>query len=106
MSQQIWMAPYTTKADRLARIAATFALGFRSTLGKARLDKNWQPSASPDISVLAARAAAREDAHLVKYTVACLTAAAADPPARPLLLAAAEYLGEWWDAHPGAGFVG
>jgi hypothetical protein len=100
------LAPYTTHTDRLVRIAATFALGFRSTLGKARLDAGWTPSATPDVSVLAARAVAHEDAHLVKFTVACLAAAAADPPARPLFLAAAEYLGEWWDAHPGAGFVG
>lgn len=93
------LAPYTINADRLVRIAATSVLAFRSTLGKVRLDKSWQSTASPDVSALAARAVAHEDAHLAKYTIACLTAAAADPSARSLFLAAADYLGRWWDAH-------
>jgi hypothetical protein len=97
------LAPYATDAQRLVRIAATYVLGFRSTLGKVRLDESCKPLRSPDISILAARAATHEDAHLAKYTIACLTAAAADPPARPLFLAAAAYLGEWWDAHPRGG---
>jgi hypothetical protein len=45
---------------------------------------------------LAARAAAHEDAHLAKYTLACLDAAAADPAQRRLYLAAAAYLRAWW----------
>lgn len=93
------LTPYSSNEDRLVRIAATFVLGFRSTLSKVRLDRNWEVPASPDVSALAARAAAHTDAHLAKYTVACLTAAVADPPARPLYLAAANYLGEWWDTH-------
>ena len=40
------------------------------------------------------------DAHRVKYTLACLDAAAADPGGRPLYLAAAAYLCAWWEAHP------
>jgi hypothetical protein len=27
-----------------------------------------------------------------------------DQPAQPLFLAAAAYLGAWWDAHPGESF--
>lgn len=94
------LAPHSTDKAGLARVAATAVLGFRSTLGKVRLDKNWTSSGSPDVSVLAARAAAHEDAHLVKYTVACLSAAARDPSARDLFLAAADYLSKWWDACP------
>jgi hypothetical protein len=100
------LAPYAEDIDRLARIGATFVLGFRSTLGKNRLDKSWKPTTSPDVSTLAARAAGSADAHLAKYTVACLAAAAADPAERQLFLAAANYLGEWWDAHPEATFEG
>ena len=48
------------------------------------------------IPELAARAATHEDAHLAKYTLACLDAAADDPSQRRLYLAAAAYLGAWW----------
>jgi hypothetical protein len=92
------LAPYSKDKTLLARIAATAVLGFRSTLGRVPLDKSWRPSGSPDVSALAARAAAHEDAHLAKYTVACLSAAATDRSARDLFVAAADHLGKWWDA--------
>ena len=38
----------------------------------------------------------RHDAHLVKYTLACLDAMAADPPAARLYLAAAATLLAFW----------
>ncbi|MCU1361764.1 MAG: hypothetical protein JWN99_3053 [Ilumatobacteraceae bacterium] len=47
-------------------------------------------------AALATVAAVHHDAHLVKYTLACLDAAAADPVARPLFLAAAASLSGWW----------
>jgi hypothetical protein len=47
-------------------------------------------------TTLATLAAVHEDAHLVKYTLACLDAAAADPPSRPLYMAAAASLAGWW----------
>ena len=94
------LAPHSKDKAVVARIAATAVLGFRSTLGKVSLDRSWKPLGSPDISVLAARAAVHEDAHLAKYTVACLSAAATDPPAQQLFLAAADCLGAWWDARP------
>ena len=50
------------------------------------------------VPTLAARAATHEDAHLAKYTLACLTAAATDTSERRLYLAAAAYLGAWWKA--------
>lgn len=113
----------------LIRVAATYALGFRATLGKARVEDRppERPSAPdlfdvepiaaagaayhaeaarlPDIkTALATRAATHRDAHLAKYTLACFDAAARDPEAARLYLAAAAYLGAWWDAHPGESF--
>jgi hypothetical protein len=119
--------------DRRAaiRVAATHVLGFRATLGNAELDfrplpapvGGSLPGASPEgaasiafhtpaeetgrlRAALAGRAVAHPDAHLAKYTMACFDAAAGDPQAAPLFLAAAAYLGAWWDANPGAGFDG
>jgi hypothetical protein len=48
---------------------------------------------------LASVAATSHDAHLVKYTLACLDAAAADPTQRDLYMAAAAHLQTWWAAH-------
>ena len=47
-------------------------------------------------AVLASAASSNHDAHRVKYTLACLDAAADDPAAEPLYLAAAAYLNSWW----------
>lgn len=47
-------------------------------------------------AVLATEASRNHDAHRVKYTLACLDAAACDPPATRLYLAAAAYLNAWW----------
>jgi hypothetical protein len=109
---------------RMVRIAATHVLGFRATLGRARLDQPYEPppprstnftlNGDPkDIAArvfhsaaerhtaianeLAARAAVHADAHLAKYTMACLIAAARGPDNARLYLAAAAYLGAWWD---------
>lgn len=120
--------------DRRAaiRVAATHVLGFRATLRPADLDPS-RPmpppppgaaltGASPEEAAsiafhtpavkraalraaLVARAAAHPDAHLAKYTLACFDAAR-DREAEPLYLAAAAYLGAWWDAYPDAGFDG
>ena len=51
-------------------------------------------------SVLATAAAVNHDAHRVKYTLACLEAAAEDPSAARLYLSAAAHLNAWWEAHP------
>jgi hypothetical protein len=111
------------------RVAATHALGFRATMGKARLVYLAPPKprssafhhvapieaagavyhAESDkigaiMPALATRAATQEDAHLAKYTLACFDAASRDSSGARLFLAAAAYLGAWWDAHPGASF--
>jgi hypothetical protein len=51
-------------------------------------------------TILATAAAVNHDAHRVKYTLACLEAAADDPAACSLYLAAAAHLNAWWEAHP------
>ncbi len=110
---------------RAIAVAATFVLGFRATQGTKVLDLDWQPEPQPDLSSddylaagpdraaaalwhasdadrdhfvreLVTMAALHEDAHLAKYTLACLDAARDDAPAARLFLAAAAFLGGWW----------
>ncbi len=52
------------------------------------------------VVALAGYAAAHPDAHLAKYTVACLDAASTDPEAAHVFLAAAAFLGAWWRQRP------
>jgi len=110
-----------SNVTRAIRIAATHALGFRATLGSARLQYPFVPvrpigSMQPQPAEAAGaafnaradqrrairaqlieRAAIHADAHLAKYTMACLIAADRDPQQSALYLAAAAYLGAWWD---------
>lgn len=94
-------------------VAATHVLAFRATSGRVTLARDWKPSRTlaerfePESATRAAalralvvRAALHHDAHLVKYTRACLDAAAHDPEDELLFFAAAERLGAWWDEHP------
>ncbi len=110
-------------ATQLA-IAATFVVGFRAALARRplvpeldvpRTAGDWReafdggskpvaaavwhaPAAELDAVRLevATRASVQRDAHLVKYTLACLDAAAADPRHRRLFLTAAASLVGWW----------
>jgi hypothetical protein len=107
-----------------APVAATFVVGFRAALSSGPIAAGYAPTIgtvcwrdsldlapteaaraafhTPDAdlaeleSELATYAAVHEDAHLVKYTLACFDAAEADPEARRLFLAAVAYLGAWW----------
>jgi len=54
------------------------------------------PDRAGTAALLATAASGHHDAHRVKYTLACLDAAACDPEATPLYLAAAAYLNAWW----------
>jgi hypothetical protein len=111
---------------RAIAVAATYVLGFRATLGRVVLDPSWAPArpasvtspaglladgpstaaaamwhADPDVRPALVRrmvshAAAHHDAHLAKYVMACLDAAADDPDAAPLFLAAGAFLSGWW----------
>ncbi len=102
-----------TDAGAAHLVAATHVLAFRATSGRVTLSRDWQPSravadrfapGSPSraaaLRALVVRAALHHDAHLVKYTRACLDAAAHDPENELLFFAAAERLGAWWDEHP------
>jgi hypothetical protein len=81
-------------------VAATFLTGFRAAHGTAQLPEVLEPEPREDVSVeeLATAAALHEDAHLVKYTLACLHAMADDPAFRTLHLAAAVRLVDHWSA--------
>jgi hypothetical protein len=119
-------SPHTAVA-----VAATHVVGFRAALGSRALDRSWSPpppaatdlgeaiAAGPEqaaatawhaadddqvVTELATRASLHHDAHLVKYTLACLDAAAADPYQRRLYLASAASLAAWWAAQPADGF--
>jgi hypothetical protein len=96
----------------LVAVAATSVLAFRATEGNADIDtaKPLPPEAhavfvaSPDqhwavIESLATFAATHHDAHVAKYTLACMQAAANDREAAPLFLAAAAHLHAWWRHH-------
>lgn len=123
------VAPRTSHPRRAVAIAATYVLGFRATQSNTALDPHWQPprttSRRPLLEVgdddeaiaqawhtadadaveheLATFAAAHHDAHLAKYTLACLHAAHTDPDAAPLFRAAATRLALWWrDNDPAA----
>ena len=118
------VADRSSRPDDVLAVAATYVLGFRATQGSVDLDPSWAPAAppmdtvaaldgAPDLAaagawhaaasdraqvaaVLAGRAAAHEDAHLAKYTLACLQLADADPAFAHGYLAAAAFLGAWW----------
>jgi len=105
--------------------AATYVLGFRATLGATALAPNHVPeptdiapvdlvSSEPEQAAaaawhapidrhpviwrtLAGHAGAHHDAHLAKYTLACLDAARSDPDHHDLYRAAATYLNAWWN---------
>jgi len=109
---------------RAAAIAATYVVAFRAAEGAHAIDARFEPArprgaafaaldAEPSVAAgavfhasdedldaivpeLAARGGSHPDAHMAKYTLACFDAAASDPAARRLYLAAAAYLGAWW----------
>jgi hypothetical protein len=108
-------------------VAATYVVGFRAALAVAPLEARWVPDdpgvtpahaldTAPEqaaaavwyapaeqmnaiVSLLATRASRHHDAHLVKYTLACLDSAYAQPDDARLYLSAAASLHGWWTAH-------
>jgi len=97
--------------DIAIAVAAVYVLGFRATQGRVRLDPSWTPSrdsaagrvwwATEDelpaiVDDLVTYGAIHPDAHVAKYTLACLDAAEAEPEERNLYLAAAAHLHELW----------
>lgn len=118
------VAPSMRDPARGVAVAATHVVGFRAALAVRPLAADWQPEPAalpwrqaldhdPSTAAaavwfagavettaiereLATRAAVAHDAHLVKYTLACLDAATTDPAAGHLYRAAAASLGAWW----------
>lgn len=78
-------------------VAGTFALGFRLAHGTVELPPIIEPTVSAaSVPEVAAAASQNGDAHLAKFTLACIHAAAADPEFEGLYLDAAAHLIEWW----------
>ena len=82
-------------------VAAAYVAAHWSAYGSGAVELDRPVAAPPGVTVtsLATKAAVAHDAHLVKYTLACLDAAAADPTQRGLYLAAADHLHCWWEEH-------
>ena len=116
-------ADHGADPDVAVAVAGLYVLGFRSTQGKVRIEPAWTPphgTAAGDvwwapedevlgiIDNLASFGAVHPDAHVAKYTLACLDATAADPDAGRLFLAAAAHLHEYWKpvAFPGDPILG
>ena len=79
-------------------VAATFSLGFRLAHGTVELPPQIEPAVSElTCGDIAAAASVHDDAHLVKYTLACFHAAAHDSEFAGLYLAAAAHLVGWWN---------
>ncbi len=87
-------------------IAGSQVIGFRSSMGTRTLNPELpMPEVEADVtSRLIAEALLHHDAHLVKYTLACLDAATSDPGMSDLYVAAAVHLLEWWEAQDNDGF--
>lgn len=87
-------------------IAASQVVGFRASMGTRALEPSAPlPTMPPGTAEeLATEAVHHFDAHLVKYTLACLDAAALDPEMGNLYRHAASYLHDWWLDEPDDGF--
>ena len=84
-----------------AWVSAAYVAAHWSCYGSGVVDLDTPVIRAPSVTAtsLASAAASAHDAHLVKYTLACLDAAAADPTQRDLYLAAAADLHGWWSEH-------
>jgi hypothetical protein len=127
------LVPDAASPRTAVAVAATHVVGFRAALGRQQLRPDFAPGPprigdldeaigagpeaaaafawhAPDtdrddiVTELATGASRHHDAHLVKYTLACLDAAGADPGHGRLYLAAAASLAGWWRQQPDDGF--
>lgn len=91
-------------------VAATYVAGFRAGDGLLQVpDLDRDPADASALTPvaelvadLATNASLHHDAHLVKYTLACLHAADDDPAWATTHLTAAMFLADWWRRHPDA----
>jgi hypothetical protein len=122
------VAHRASDAQRAVDVAATYVLGYRATQSSRPIDPSWEPDPPRrfadevvhlDPSEAAAttwhaepvgraritrqlvdHAASHPDAHLAKYTLACIDAATQDPSDGRIYLAAAAHLAAWWHQEP------
>lgn len=98
------IAPVLADPVRALAVAATHVVGFRAAIGSAPLrdlrDTDRPVPPPTDLQWVVDTAAVHPDAHLAKYTVACLDTARLDPAAADQHLSAAAHLARWWDALP------
>lgn len=93
------LAACSTDPRRIVRIAATHVAAFRASLSTGPISPS-TPAPAASVTSLATHAAIHPDAHLAKYTVACLEASRYDPEMASTYLAAAAHLSGWWIDHP------
>jgi hypothetical protein len=126
------IGPWLPNRGRAAVIAGTYVVAFRAAEGAVVIDpvREPEPVTAPPLAALeeaptvaagawyhasedargaalpelVGRAAAHEDAHLAKYTLACVAAAARDRARRSLYVAAAAALTAWWAQQPDRSF--
>ena len=124
--------PWLADRHRAAAVAATYVVAFRAAESSHHIDPDWAPEptstklldALEDEPAVAAsawyhasdamlehampeligRAAIHEDAHVAKYTLACLATVERDRAQRSLYLAAAASLAAWWAQRPHTAF--
>jgi len=97
----IEIAPSCHHPDIALAVAATHVVGFRAALGNAQLpDRPHDSYSAVDIDAVIDAASTHRDAHVVKYALACLDAAAYDPQARNLYHSAAAHLLDVWESLP------
>ena len=96
------LAGHASDPDRLLALAATQVVAFRAALGGGTIPSTTPPDLrAVDRHELASAAATSHDAHVVKYVVACLDAAAWDPEEASLYLAAGQRLLDCWTSAGG-----
>jgi hypothetical protein len=132
--QALWvLGPYAQDKLGVIRLASVVGVGFRHAHGRRKISDDLglsrlkipfsealQQGSREAASVayfavgdevdaiektIAEEAAIREDAHLVKYTLACFDSAAMNPAAAPLFRAAAAYLLAIWMADADSGLL-
>ena len=85
------------RARTALAVAGTFALGFRAAHGTVPLPAHIARVIAPaGVGELASAASVHHDAHVVKFTAACIRAATYDTACAGLYLAAAAFLLDWW----------
>jgi len=99
----LFAADLDVDARTALAIAATYVVGFRAAhglhpLGALDDEAGLDAAADVDLTALASYASTHDDAHLVKYTLACIYAADSDPAWAHTYLTAAQYLADLWRA--------